>query len=95
LDWFKQLEEEDCIIAKWTQEDVETSYNLLNNNNNNNNNKTRINEKPQDDGVITLWAKAWSLSFTEWVKGFHDLLTRTVYVAGEHLSFHRFTDKAI
>ena len=32
------MEEEDNIIVKWAQEDVETSYNLLNNNNNNNNN---------------------------------------------------------
>ena len=32
------MEEEDSIIVKWAQEDVETSYNLLNNNNNNNNN---------------------------------------------------------
>jgi len=30
------MEEEDPIIVKWTQEDVETFYNLLNNNNNNN-----------------------------------------------------------
>ena len=30
------MEEEDNIIVKWAQEDVETSYNLLNNNNNNN-----------------------------------------------------------
>jgi hypothetical protein len=29
------LEEEDYIIAKWAQEDVETLYSLLNNNNNN------------------------------------------------------------
>ena len=29
------MEEEDNIIVKWAQEDVETSYNLLNNNNNN------------------------------------------------------------
>ena len=32
------MEEEDNIIVKWAQEDVETSYSLLNNNNNNNNN---------------------------------------------------------
>jgi len=32
----KQLEEEDAIIVKWAQEDVETLYNLLNNNNNKN-----------------------------------------------------------
>ena len=32
------MEEEDNIIVKLAQEDVETSYNLLNNNNNNNNN---------------------------------------------------------
>ena len=32
------MEEEDNIIVKWAQEDVETSYNLINNNNNNNNN---------------------------------------------------------
>ena len=30
-DWNdRQMEEEDYIIVKWTQEDVETSYNLLN-----------------------------------------------------------------
>jgi len=29
----RQLEEEDTIIVKWAQEDVETLYNLLNNNN--------------------------------------------------------------
>ena len=29
------MEEEDNIIVKWAQEDVETSYNLLHNNNNN------------------------------------------------------------
>ena len=34
LEWQRQLEEEDYIIVKWAQEDVETSYNLLNNNNN-------------------------------------------------------------
>ena len=28
------MEEEDNIIVKWAQEDVETSYNLINNNNN-------------------------------------------------------------
>jgi hypothetical protein len=32
LDRQKQLEEEDYIIAKWAQEDVEALYNLLNNN---------------------------------------------------------------
>jgi len=30
----RQLEEEDNIIVKWAQEDVETLQNLLNNNNN-------------------------------------------------------------
>ena len=30
LEWQRQIEEEDNIIAKWAQEDVETSYNLLN-----------------------------------------------------------------
>ena len=35
LEWQRQMEE-DNIIVKWAQEDVETSYNLLNNNNNNN-----------------------------------------------------------
>jgi hypothetical protein len=31
-DWTdKIVEEEDCIIAKWAQEDVDTLYNLLNN----------------------------------------------------------------
>jgi hypothetical protein len=33
-----QLEEEDNIINKWAQEDVNTLCSLLNNNNNNNNN---------------------------------------------------------
>jgi hypothetical protein len=38
-DWNdRQLEEEDNIIVKWAQEDVETMHSLLNNNNNNNNN---------------------------------------------------------
>ena len=32
LEWQRQLEEEDTIIVKWTQEDVETMYRLLNNN---------------------------------------------------------------
>ena len=36
------MEEEDNIIVKLVQEDVETSYNLLNNNNNNNNNNIYI-----------------------------------------------------
>jgi len=31
------LEEKDCMIVKWAQEDVKTLDNLLNNNNNNNN----------------------------------------------------------
>ena len=35
------MEEEDNIIVKWAQEDVETSYSLLNNNNNNNNNNNK------------------------------------------------------
>ena len=30
LEWQRQMEEEDNIIVKWAQEDVETSYNLLN-----------------------------------------------------------------
>ena len=35
-DWNdRQLEEEDYIIVKWAQEDVETMHSLLNNNNNN------------------------------------------------------------
>jgi hypothetical protein len=29
LEWQRQLEEEDTIIVKWAQEDVETLYNLL------------------------------------------------------------------
>ena len=29
----RHMEEEDNIIVKWAQEDVETSYNLLNNKN--------------------------------------------------------------
>ena len=32
------MEKEDTISVQWAQEDVETSYSLLNNNNNNNNN---------------------------------------------------------
>jgi hypothetical protein len=32
LDRQKKLGEEDYVIAKWAQEDVETLYNLLNNN---------------------------------------------------------------
>jgi hypothetical protein len=34
-----QLEEEDNILIKWAQEDVNRLYSLLNNNNNNTNNK--------------------------------------------------------
>jgi len=30
LEWQRQMEEEDNIIVKWAQEDVETLYNLLN-----------------------------------------------------------------
>ena len=37
------MEEEDNIIVKWAQEDVETSYSVLNNNNNNNNNNNDSN----------------------------------------------------
>ena len=36
------MEEEDNIIVKLAQEDVETSYNLLNNNNNNNTNLSPV-----------------------------------------------------
>jgi len=36
LEWQRLLEEEDNMIVKWEQEDVETLYSLLNNNNNNN-----------------------------------------------------------
>jgi hypothetical protein len=32
------MEKEDTISVQWAQEDVETSYSLLNNNNSNNNN---------------------------------------------------------
>ena len=32
MEWQRQQEEEDTIIVKWAQEDVETLYNLLNNN---------------------------------------------------------------
>jgi hypothetical protein len=38
-----QPEKEDNIINKWTQEDVNTLYSLLNNNNNNNNNNIKGN----------------------------------------------------
>jgi hypothetical protein len=37
----RRLEKEDIIIVQWAQEDVKTSYNLVNNNNNNNNNNMR------------------------------------------------------
>ena len=30
LEWQRQLEEEDTIIVKWAQEDVETLYSLIN-----------------------------------------------------------------
>ena len=30
LEWQKQLEEEDYIIVKWAQENVETLYSLIN-----------------------------------------------------------------
>ena len=33
LEWQRQMEEEDNIIVKWAQEDVEMLYNLLNDNN--------------------------------------------------------------
>jgi hypothetical protein len=36
------MEKEDTISVHCAQEDVETSYNLLNNNNNNNNNNIYI-----------------------------------------------------
>ena len=32
LEWQRQLEEEDKIIVRWAQKDVETSNNLLNKN---------------------------------------------------------------
>ena len=35
LEWQKKLEEEDTIIAKRAQEDVETLYRLINSNDNN------------------------------------------------------------
>ena len=43
MEWQRQLEEEDNIIIKWAQEDVETLYSLLNNNNNNNNSSVKYN----------------------------------------------------
>ena len=52
--------EEDNIIVKWAQEDVETSCNLLNNNNNNNNNNihthTYIHTYINRSWLITLFA---------------------------------------
>jgi hypothetical protein len=36
------MEKEDTISVQWAQEDVETSYSLLNNNNNNNNNNNSV-----------------------------------------------------
>jgi len=38
------MEEEDNIIVKWAQEDVEALYNLLNNDDNNNNNNNNNNK---------------------------------------------------
>ena len=32
LEWQRRMEKEDTISVQWAQEDVETSYNLLNNN---------------------------------------------------------------
>ena len=54
------MEEEDNIIVKWAQEDVETSYNLLNNNNNNNNNMKLVTNKFKSGGlhekhVVATW----------------------------------------
>jgi hypothetical protein len=37
-----QLEEEDNMINKWAQEDVNRLYSLLDNNNNNNNNNNNV-----------------------------------------------------
>ena len=34
LEWQRRMEKEDTISVQWAQEDVETSYSLLNNNNN-------------------------------------------------------------
>ena len=42
MEWQSHLEEEDNIVVKWAQEDVETVYSLLNNSNNNNNNNNNI-----------------------------------------------------
>jgi hypothetical protein len=33
LEWQRRVEKEDYISVQWAQEDVETSYSLLNNNN--------------------------------------------------------------
>ena len=37
------MEKEDTVCVQWAQEDVETSYSLLNNSNNNNNNNNNNN----------------------------------------------------
>ena len=44
------MEEEDNIIVKWAQKDVETSYNLLNKN-------------PKDGGLTVLWYVALTLGY--------------------------------
>jgi len=36
MEWQRRVEKEDTVSVQWAQEDVETSYSLLNNNNNNN-----------------------------------------------------------
>ena len=45
------MEEEDNIIVKWAQEDVETSYSLLNNINNNNTSLKLL--KPDGSTLLT------------------------------------------
>ena len=47
------MEKEDTVSVHWAQEDVETSYSLLNNNNNNNNNNNRI-VSISGDYVLTI-----------------------------------------
>ena len=37
LEWQRRMEKEDTISVQWEQEDVETSYSLINSNNDNNN----------------------------------------------------------
>ena len=50
------MEKEDIISVQWAQEDVETSYSLLNNSNNNNNKTLHVSDSSsvQHQGFFTV-----------------------------------------